>query len=149
MSESWVQWFPWKHDLSERSWGLNLGSGVKLSDFSGSSDPRFKMVTYIHYLNIRDTKHRMTTERFPAQNEDRERVVFSNSSTAYSDPLILPKWSNQISASSVYVPLKKNKNKTQPLSLKLIGLLCVDLTCLPFFVFLGFSGLHTVFQTWC
>lgn len=33
-------------------------SGVQLSDSSDGSDLGFKMVTDIHYLNIRDTKHR-------------------------------------------------------------------------------------------
>lgn len=53
-------------------------------------------------------------ERFPVGRDDRERVVFSNLSTAYQAPLVLPKWSNQISASSINVPLFKkqtNNNK--------------------------------------
>lgn len=35
-------------------------------------------------------------------------MVFSDLCTASRDPLVLPKWSNQISASLVHVPLKKN-----------------------------------------
>jgi len=38
---------------------------IILSNSFDSSDPWFKMVTNFHYLNIRDTKHRMRMERFP------------------------------------------------------------------------------------
>ena len=99
---------------------------------SDSSDPWLKMVTDFHYLNIRDTKRSMRMERFPGRKGGWQRAsgvflfcFFSKLSTAYRDPLVLPKWSNQISASSEHVPLKKTKqtkNKTQLLSLKLTGL---------------------------
>lgn len=52
-------------------------------------------------------------KRFPVRSEDGKRVVFSNVATAYQDPLVLPKWSNQISASSVHVPLKKTKRENK------------------------------------
>lgn len=94
----------------------------------------------------------MTSERFPVQNEDRERVVFRNSSTAYSDPLVLPKWSNQISASSVYVPLKKKKikkNKTNKKNAATVtetdgSPVCRSDTCSPFWILRIFRSTHRV-----
>lgn len=58
---------------------------------------------------------------------------FSKLSTAYRDPLVLPKWSNQISASSEHVPLKKNKKNaatiTETDGSPMKQAPCVDLKC--------------------
>lgn len=85
---------------------------INLSNSSDSSDPWFKMVTDFHDLNIRHTKHRMRMLTIPPfGRDDSERVVFSDRSTAYHDPLVLPKWSNHISASLSHVPLQKKKKR--------------------------------------